>query len=84
LPGEIIPEDEFYSYVDKYVKANGAQLIAPAKLTTSQIKKIQDVALEAYKSLECRGFARVDMFLTPNNDIYVNEINTIISMFPKL
>jgi D-alanine-D-alanine ligase len=63
LPGEIIPEDGFYSYNDKYVKANGAQLIAPAKLSKSQIKKLQASALEAYKSLECRGFARVDMFM---------------------
>ncbi len=89
LPGEIIPKDEFYSYVDKYVKSDGAQLIAPAKLNKFQTKKIQDTALKAYKSLECRGFARVDMFLTLDDEVYLNEINTIpgftnISMYPRL
>lgn len=89
LIGEIIPEDEFYSYEDKCVNTDNAKLIIPAKLSKSQIKKIQKVALESYQLLECSGFARADMFLTKNNEIYLNEINTIpgftnISMFPKL
>lgn len=89
LPGEIIPKDEFYSYADKCINSDGAQLIIPAKLNKTQIKKIQAVALQAYKTLECSGLARVDMFLTSNNEVYLNEINTIpgftnISMFPKL
>jgi len=89
LIGEVVSGEKFYSYLDKYVKADGAQLIAPAKLSKEQIKKIQDTALKAYKSLECRGFARVDMFLTSNDEVYLNEINTIpgftnISMYPRL
>lgn len=89
LPGEIIPKDEFYSYADKCINSDGAQLIIPAKLNKTQIKKIQAVAIQAYKTLECSGLARVDMFLTSNNEVYLNEINTIpgftnISMFPKL
>jgi D-alanine-D-alanine ligase len=89
LIGEVVSGEKFYSYDDKYVKADGAQLIAPAKLTQSQVKKLQATALKAYKALECRGFSRVDMFLTPDNEVYLNEINTIpgftnISMYPRL
>lgn len=89
LPGQIIPKSEFYSYNSKYIDPNGAQLIIPAKLSKNIIKKIQTVAIQAYTILECRGFARVDMFLTKNNGIFINELNTIpgftnISMFPKL
>lgn len=89
LPGEIIPQDEFYSYEAKYSKNSQTKLILPAKLNTKTSKSIQREAVLAFKALECKGFARVDMFLTANNEIYINEINTIpgftnISMFPKL
>jgi len=40
-------------------------------------KKIQETAKKIYKVLGCSGFARVDMFLTPNGDIVFNEVNTI-------
>jgi D-alanine-D-alanine ligase len=89
IPGEIIPQHEFYSYEAKYLDAHGASLEIPAKLTAETVRKIQEIAVAAYKVLCCEGMARVDMFLTPANKIYVNEINTIpgftkISMYPKL
>lgn len=89
IPGEIIPEDNFYSYSRKYLKNNTTRLIIPADLSKKQVKQVQSFAISAYKALECSGFSRVDMFLTKNGDLYLNEINTIpgftsISMFPKL
>lgn len=89
LPGEIIPHYDFYSYEAKYLDENGAELVVPAKLSENLVKKIQEIAIKVFKTLECWGFARVDFFLTENNEIYVNEINTLpgftkISMFPKL
>lgn len=47
------------------------------------------VAKTLYKALGCRGFARVDMFLTPQGEIVFNEINTIPgftahSRFPRM
>lgn len=87
--GEIIPNHEFYSYEAKYLDDNGAQLIVPANLDDQVAEKIYQVVLAAYQCLECSGMARVDCFLTANDDIYINEINTIpgftkISMFPRL
>jgi D-alanine-D-alanine ligase len=90
LPGEIItPTDKFYSYDAKYMDEKGAILKAPANLPQATVKKIQDLAIQAFQALECAGMSRVDMFLTPAGKLYVNEINTIpgftsISMYPKL
>ena len=89
LPGEIVPTHEFYSYEAKYIDAKGATLEIPAKLPADTVKKIQALAVQSYKVLCCEGMGRVDMFLTPDNKLVLNEINTIpgftkISMYPKL
>jgi D-alanine-D-alanine ligase len=87
--GEIGTADGFYSYEKKYIDEDGAELIIPASLAPATLARVQQTAIAAFKALESRGMARVDMFLTPNDEIYVNEINTIpgftaISMYPKL
>lgn len=88
LPCEIIPEQEFYDYNAKYVDDN-TQYILPAKLSKETIEEIQQLSMQACEALSCQGFARVDLFLTDNNEVYVNEVNTIpgfteISMFPRM
>jgi len=87
--GEIIPHTDFYSYDSKYISGDGAELVIPASLSEEQKTSLQSTAIEVFNVMECSGLARVDMFLTENNDIYVNEINTLpgftnISMYPKL
>ena len=89
VPGEIVTKEGFYSYDSKYVEEDGAVLIIPADLEPETIERIQTTALRAFERLECSGMARVDMFLSDNGEIYVNEINSIpgftrISMYPKL
>lgn len=89
VPGEIIPQEEFYSYAAKYSEESKTTYAIPAKLPSHLVKKIQGLAAKTFTTLECEGMARVDFFLTPDNDILVNEINTIpgftkISMYPKL
>ncbi len=87
--GEIIPANEFYDYNSKY-NNNKSKLIIPAQLQKSTVNKIKAYANAAYQSIDCAGYARVDFFYDEkNNQIYLNEINTIpgfteISMFPKL
>ena len=89
LPGEIVPGKEFYDYTAKYVD-EGSQLIIPAKLTKSETKKVQTLAVAAFKAVDCSGLARVDFLMDPKTrKIYLNEINTMpgftsISMYPKL
>lgn len=89
LPGEILPQTEFYSYESKYIDDEGADLEAPANLSKELTKEVQDVSIKAFQALQCEGLARVDFFLTDDEKLYVNEINTLpgftqISMYPKL
>ncbi|MGA8491720.1 MAG: D-alanine--D-alanine ligase [Terriglobales bacterium] len=89
LPGEIIPSTEFYDYNAKYLD-EGSQLIIPAKLSKAETKKVQQLAVGAFKAVDCSGLARVDFLMEPKSRrIYLNEINTMpgftaISMYPKL
>lgn len=89
LPGEVIPGNEFYDYEDKYIN-NTTTFHIPARLEEEKIKEIQELAIKAYKALDCAGFSRIDFFMTKDtNEIMINEINTLpgftaISMYPKL
>lgn len=89
LPGEIVPAHEFYDYGAKYID-EGSRLIIPAPLTVRQKKKVQELALLAFRAIDGSGMARVDFFLEKKTlKILINEINTIpgftkISMYPKL
>jgi D-alanine-D-alanine ligase len=89
IPGEIVTKEGFYSYDSKYIDKDGAVLIIPADIDPETIERIQTTALRAFERLECSGMARVDMFLSDQGEIYVNEVNSIpgftrISMYPKL
>lgn len=89
LCGEIVVHDDFYAYDTKYINEAGADVVAPADIDADAGERIRDVALRAYRALDCAGLARVDVFLTPAGDVVVNEVNTLpgftrISMYPKL
>jgi D-alanine-D-alanine ligase len=89
IPGEIMPTHSFYSYEAKYIDEHGAKLSLPAKLSDYAVKVIQEVAVKAFKAIGCEGLARVDFFIKENNELLINEINTMpgftsISMYPKL
>jgi len=66
---------DFYDYEDKY-KNNDATVRIPAKITSAEKKKIQELAVKVYKLCDCSGFARIDFFISGKN-IYLNEINTL-------
>jgi D-alanine-D-alanine ligase len=89
VAGEIVPHREFYDYTAKYLE-EGTALIIPAKLKPAQVKKIQQLSVAAFRTLELSGMARVDFFLEKKGGrLFLNEVNTIpgftsISMYPKL
>ncbi|HEX7541427.1 MAG TPA: D-alanine--D-alanine ligase family protein [Anaerolineales bacterium] len=89
VPGEVLPSREFYSYESKYVDGTSGLLI-PAPLPVEATEKIRQMAVTAYKAIDCAGMARVDFFVEKaSGEIYLNEVNTIpgftnISMYPKL
>ena len=88
VPGEIVPCDEFYSYTAKYV-AQDSRLLIPAPVPPEVAEKVQQLAVRSFKAIDGAGLARVDFFLAGENEVLLNEINTMpgftnISMYPKL
>ena len=63
--------------------------VVPARLEPEVTKKVRETAEEAFRVLNCHGLARVDIFVTDDNEIFVNEVNTMpgftsVSMTPVL
>jgi D-alanine-D-alanine ligase len=90
-PGEIVinKKYEFYTFDAKYVDPDAVRIDVPADLNKKTAEKIREVCVEAYKALYCEDFSRVDLFLTEDGGIYINEINTIpgftnSSMYPMM
>jgi D-alanine-D-alanine ligase len=90
LPGEINVRhpDGWYSYAAKYID-DGAELDVPAKLDDAQMTAVQLMAIRAFRALDLAGMARVDMFLSREGELFLNEVNTIpgftaISMYPRM
>lgn len=86
--GEIGASAEFYDYDDKY-KNGTAQCFIPARIKPEVAEQVREIAVRAYRYLGCSGLSRVDFFVTEDDKIILNEINTIpgftsISMYPKL
>jgi D-alanine-D-alanine ligase len=90
LPGEIVPDREFYDYDSKYSAESRTELLIPAPLAREGVAEAQALARAAFRAVDACGYARVDLFLEKGSGrLLVNEINTIpgftsISMFPKL
>ncbi|MBK3494518.1 D-alanine--D-alanine ligase [Viridibacillus sp. YIM B01967] len=88
VPGEIKPVTDFYDYDSKYNDDNTG-LIIPAPITTDVEGRMKDMAIRAFKVLDCSGLVRADFFVTAEDDILINEVNTMpgftpVSMYPIL
>ena len=82
---EIIPKSGFYDFNDKYPFLNpqgggGAQHVCPAAIPAEITSKIQNLALQANLALGLKVYGRIDVMLSPENEAYVLEINTIPGM----
>lgn len=75
-PDEIELHGDFFNYTEKYTLKTSA-IHVPARVTPEQRRQIQENAKIIYRALDCRGFARVDQFLTPEGRLVFNEVNTI-------
>jgi D-alanine-D-alanine ligase len=74
--GEIVAHAEWYDYSAKYDEG-GMDLIVPARIPAETAARVRAVAVESFVATECEGMARVDLFVTPEGEVVVNEINTI-------
>jgi D-alanine-D-alanine ligase len=85
-PGEVISHHEWYDYEAKYV-AGLADVVPAAQVDPQLAARVKDLALAAYRAVDCAGLARVD-FLVPGDAVYLSEMNTLpgftaTSMYPK-
>ena len=87
-PGEIRTSRDFYDYVAKY-EDPATELIVRPGLAPGVAARAQALAVAAFEAIGCAGFGRVDLFLRGEDELFVNEINTLpgftsVSMFPRL
>ena len=80
-------EDAFYDFATKYLE-DAAELDVPAKVDDETAQQVRQLAIRAFRAIDCQGLARVDFFLTDDGPV-INEINTMpgfttISMYPRM
>jgi D-alanine-D-alanine ligase len=88
VPGEILPGREWYDYEAKYTDGV-AKLLIPAPLSPGLVAEFRRLAVAAFHAIDAAGLARVDFFLDTDEQVWVNEINTIpgftrFSAYPRL
>ncbi|MBC7582062.1 D-alanine--D-alanine ligase [Aeromicrobium sp.] len=84
-----VGDNAFFTYDAKYSRSSSASTQIPANLSADVTEAIKHTAIKAYQVLMCSGYTRIDMFLTNDGRILVNELNTLPafrddSSFPKL
>ncbi|WP_313236352.1 D-alanine--D-alanine ligase [Sporosarcina ureae] len=88
VAGEIRPVADFYDYEAKY-KDQSTELSIPAEVPDTVAEHMKDMAIRAFKVLDCSGLVRADFFVTADDEVWINEVNTLpgftpTSMFPLL
>ena len=74
--GEIVAHADWYDYAAKYDEG-GMDLIIPARIPDEASELVRRLAVESFVATECEGMARVDLFVRPDGEVVVNELNTI-------
>ncbi len=79
---------DWYDFEAKYLD-DACEFDVPANLSPEVTARVQEAACRAFTALDCAGLSRVDFFVTPDDRVLVNEVNTLpgftpISMFPKV
>ena len=87
--GELRFDAEFYDYHTKYTEGEATMHI-PADVPREVSARARELALTAFRALDCAGLARVDFFYVESTgELFLNEVNTMpgfttTSMYPKL
>ncbi|MGD0764935.1 MAG: D-alanine--D-alanine ligase family protein [Dehalococcoidia bacterium] len=86
--GEIVHKGDFYDYAAKYLDPS-TTLVIPAQVPEETASRIRRLAVAAFHAIDCAGMARVDFFLTPEGEVFADELNTVPgftpgSMYPRL
>jgi len=82
IPSETIPTTDILTLEDKFLYGQGENK-TPARLPEEMLEKIRTVAVKAFQSLDLKGYARIDMFVTPEGRVVVLEPNSLPGMTPS-
>jgi len=82
IPSETIPTDDVLSLEDKFLYGQGENK-TPARLPGEQIEKIRETAVATFRTLNLKGYARIDMFIREDGRVAVLEPNTLPGMTPS-
>jgi D-alanine-D-alanine ligase len=85
---EVVSAHDFYDFEAKYLDSS-SRFTIPADLPDAVTRRVQEYACRTFTALDCAGLARVDFFVTAENEVLLNEINTMPgftsrSMFPQM
>jgi D-alanine-D-alanine ligase len=83
-----VHDHDFYDFEAKYIDGS-SEFDIPADLPEHVTKQVQEYAKATFTALDCAGLARVDFFVTADDEVYLNELNTMpgftsTSMFPRV
>ena len=86
---EVVSGHAFYDFEAKYVAESDVRLSCPADVPPAVRDRVQELAVRSFEVMGCEGLARVDVFLTDDGEVVVNEINTMPgftphSMYPRM
>ncbi len=73
---EIECNQNFFNFTEKYTLET-SKVHVPARLSIEKRQAVKEVCARVYAILGCKGFARIDCFISENGEIYFNEVNTI-------
>jgi D-alanine-D-alanine ligase len=78
MPGEvrIAPDSDWYDFDTKYQEGM-MELVVPAGISARATERVREVSLQVFHAIDCAGLARVDCFVTPDDQVVVNEVNTM-------
>lgn len=93
LPGEYVIHDaraKFLDYTEKYANTGRVEFVVPAPLAKDVIKRVQEMAVKAFRAIDGAGLARADFFVDRRTrKLYLNELNTMpgltdVSGYPQM
>ena len=83
LVDEIQLSGGFFDFEEKYTLKTSA-IHCPARIAPEKALEVQEAAKRVYRALDCRVFARVDFFLTPEGRVVFNEANALLDRLVEL
>ncbi len=85
----VLGDRGFYDFDAKYLPEEQVRLDVPARVEAALADEVRRLAVRTFEAIGCEGLARVDVFLTRDDRVVINEINTMPgftahSMFPRM